>query len=134
MRELRDALNGLPYGEEVADLIEESYRPGSTMGKAFSELLHRLLREFNVLQVDPMLPEFRRPSNWRQALWGGWTCPQCRHEFDRFGRCLGIAGQPLDAACGSGRRGLPAMPRSDYSPFLIFYLFFMSAMAPLTAQ
>ena len=40
------------------------------------------------------LPEFRRPSNWRQALWGGWTCPHCRHEFDRFGRHLGIAGQP----------------------------------------
>ena len=40
------------------------------------------------------VPEIRRPSNWRQALWGGWTCPRCQHEFDRWGRCLGIAGRP----------------------------------------
>jgi hypothetical protein len=28
----------------------------------------------------------RKPSNLRQALWGGWTCPHCRGEFDRWGR------------------------------------------------
>jgi hypothetical protein len=31
-------------------------------------------------------PTVRRPANWRQALWGGWTCPSCRVEFDRFSR------------------------------------------------
>ena len=59
VRELRAALHGLPFGEEVADLVEETYRAGSTMGKAFSELLRRLLARFDVLQLDPMLPEFR---------------------------------------------------------------------------
>lgn len=59
IRELRSSLGGLPYGEQVADLVEETYRPGSTMGKAFGELLRRLLSDYDVLQVNPMLPAFR---------------------------------------------------------------------------
>jgi bacillithiol biosynthesis cysteine-adding enzyme BshC len=59
VRELRAALHGMPFGEEVADLVEETYRAGSTMGKAFSELLRRILARFDILQVDPMLPAFR---------------------------------------------------------------------------
>ncbi|HEY1494492.1 MAG TPA: bacillithiol biosynthesis cysteine-adding enzyme BshC [Candidatus Solibacter sp.] len=59
VRELRAALHGLPFGEEVADLVEETYRDGSTMGKSFAELLHRLLAQFDIPQVDPMLPAFR---------------------------------------------------------------------------
>ncbi len=33
----------MPFGEEVADLVEETYRAGSTMGSAFGELLRELL-------------------------------------------------------------------------------------------
>src|ERR1039458_6017339 len=58
--ELRAALHGLPFGEEIADLVEETYRGGSTMGKAFGELLRRLLAKFDILYVDQMLPEFRQ--------------------------------------------------------------------------
>jgi bacillithiol synthase len=60
LRELRAALHGFPSGEEVADLVEETYRAGSTMGKAFGELLRGILGGFDILQVDPMLPAFRR--------------------------------------------------------------------------
>jgi bacillithiol biosynthesis cysteine-adding enzyme BshC len=60
LQELRAQLRGLPYGEEVADTVEESYRPGSTMGQAFGELLRRFLGQFDILQVDPMLPAFRQ--------------------------------------------------------------------------
>jgi bacillithiol biosynthesis cysteine-adding enzyme BshC len=60
VRELRTAFQGLPFGEEVADLVEETYRPGNTMGGAFGELLRRLLARFDVLQVDPMRPAFRK--------------------------------------------------------------------------
>ena len=60
VRELRTALHGMPFGEEVADLVEETYRAGSTMGKAFGELLRRLLERYDVLQVDPMQPAFRK--------------------------------------------------------------------------
>jgi bacillithiol synthase len=59
VRELRAHLRGLPFGEQVTDLVEDSYRPGSTMGKAFGELLRQLLAEFDVLQINPMLPAFR---------------------------------------------------------------------------
>ena len=59
VRQLRAHLRGLPFGEEVADLVEESYRPGSTMGKAFGEILRQLLSQFDILQVNPLLPEFR---------------------------------------------------------------------------
>jgi len=59
IRELRAALHGFPFGEEVTDLIEETYRAGSTMGKAFGEFLRQILNKYDVLQVDPMLPEFR---------------------------------------------------------------------------
>jgi bacillithiol synthase len=58
--ELRAQLRGLPHGETVADLVEATYRPGSTMGKAFGELLRRILSGFDVLQVNPMLPSFRK--------------------------------------------------------------------------
>ncbi|HLK47851.1 MAG TPA: bacillithiol biosynthesis cysteine-adding enzyme BshC [Bryobacteraceae bacterium] len=59
IRELRAGLRGLPFGEEVADLVEGCYRPGSTMGKAFGELLRQLCAHFDILQIDPMLPAFR---------------------------------------------------------------------------
>jgi bacillithiol biosynthesis cysteine-adding enzyme BshC len=59
VRELRAALRSLPFGDEVADLVEETYRGGSTMGQAFSELLRRVLTGFDIPQVDPMLPAFR---------------------------------------------------------------------------
>lgn len=35
------------------------------------------------------LPTLRRPSNLRQALWGGWTCSGCQVELDKWGRPLG---------------------------------------------
>jgi bacillithiol biosynthesis cysteine-adding enzyme BshC len=59
VEELRSVLHGLPFGDEIADLVEETYRAGSTMGKAFGDLLRRLLAKFDILYVDPMLPEFR---------------------------------------------------------------------------
>jgi bacillithiol biosynthesis cysteine-adding enzyme BshC len=57
--ELRAALHGFPFGDEVASLVEETYRAGNTMGRAFGSLLRRLLGELDVLQIDPMLPAFR---------------------------------------------------------------------------
>lgn len=32
------------------------------------------------------LSRFRKPTNARQALWGGWSCPKCGCEVDRRGR------------------------------------------------
>jgi hypothetical protein len=30
------------------------------------------------------LPAFRRPKNFRQMMWGGWTCEKCGAEFDKW--------------------------------------------------
>src|SRR5579883_875862 len=57
--ELRDALSGWPYGDDVASLVQEAYQPGTTMGKAFGDLLRRMLTGFDIPQVDPMQPAFR---------------------------------------------------------------------------
>jgi bacillithiol biosynthesis cysteine-adding enzyme BshC len=57
--ELREILGGMPFGEEIAAMVAETYRPGVTMGKAFGDLLRRLLSDYGILQVDPMLPAFR---------------------------------------------------------------------------
>lgn len=40
------------------------------------------------------MPVVRKPANWKQALWGGWTCPRCGSEYDRWGRKVGAAGTP----------------------------------------
>jgi bacillithiol biosynthesis cysteine-adding enzyme BshC len=59
VNELRAALHGMPFGDEVANLVAETYRGGSTMGGAFQELLGKLLHRFDIPQLNPMLPEFR---------------------------------------------------------------------------
>ncbi|MGA2739261.1 MAG: bacillithiol biosynthesis cysteine-adding enzyme BshC [Bryobacteraceae bacterium] len=57
--ELRTALAGLPFGDEISALVEETYQPGRTMGEAFSALLKRLLAQYGLLHVDPMAPAMR---------------------------------------------------------------------------
>src|SRR5262249_36236287 len=56
---LRQALAGLPLADEVVGLVEETYRPGRTMGEAFSHLLRRLLDSYGLLHADPMSPAMR---------------------------------------------------------------------------
>src|SRR5579862_136996 len=57
--ELRAALAGFPDGDEISNLVEETYQPGRTMGEAFSALLKRLLGQYGLLHVDPMGPAMR---------------------------------------------------------------------------
>jgi hypothetical protein len=37
-------------------------------------------------QCGTPMPPARTPANWRQALWGGWTCAECGFELDKWGR------------------------------------------------
>lgn len=57
--ELREALRDLPFGEEVARLVERSYVHGLSMGQAFSALLKELLAGFDLIHIDPMAPAVR---------------------------------------------------------------------------
>jgi hypothetical protein len=43
------------------------------------------LRKATCLKCGEPAPLVRMPANWDQTLWGGWTCPQCGFELDKFG-------------------------------------------------
>ncbi len=60
--ELREKMEGLPFLHEALALIEASYRPGVPMGAAFGSLLREILAAFDILQVDPLGPEFREAA------------------------------------------------------------------------
>jgi hypothetical protein len=33
-------------------------------------------------------PRFRKPENWHQGMWGGYTCGTCEQEMDKYGNAL----------------------------------------------
>jgi bacillithiol biosynthesis cysteine-adding enzyme BshC len=53
------ALEGWPFAAETAALVAECYPAGAALGEACGALLRRLLGGLEILQVDPLLPEFR---------------------------------------------------------------------------
>ena len=57
--QLHSALHGLPFADEVLDLVSRAYRPGATMGAAFRALLLRVLGKVGVLTIDPLDPAVR---------------------------------------------------------------------------
>ncbi|MDE3196737.1 MAG: bacillithiol biosynthesis cysteine-adding enzyme BshC [Acidobacteriota bacterium] len=58
--ELRAVLNGLPFAEEAAAIVERAYRPGATMGEAFAAMVRELFAPYGLLIVDPMSPAIRK--------------------------------------------------------------------------
>jgi bacillithiol biosynthesis cysteine-adding enzyme BshC len=58
--EIREALQNLPFGSDVADVVEECCQPGMPMGIAFRKLLERLLKPYGFLFLDPLCPGIRR--------------------------------------------------------------------------
>jgi hypothetical protein len=50
------------------------------------------------------LPRFRVPRSLRQELWGGWMCPTCGAEVDKWGRELSTG---------------PGWPPGEDNPYLI---------------
>jgi len=57
---LREALSGLPHGEEIAAIASEAYAAGATFGSGFKALLKRLLAPYGLLLLDPLAPAIRR--------------------------------------------------------------------------
>ncbi|HYP07604.1 MAG TPA: bacillithiol biosynthesis cysteine-adding enzyme BshC [Bryobacteraceae bacterium] len=58
--QFRASVSDLPFGDEVATLIEETYVPGATMGEAFHRLLSKLLKPYGFLFLDPLHPTTRQ--------------------------------------------------------------------------
>lgn len=90
LSELRTSLAALPYGEDVAAIVEASYPTGRTLGAAFFDLLRRLLPDC-VVFIDPMHPDIRALAApvLREALAAG---PDLIHEFQRRNRELESSG------------------------------------------
>lgn len=40
------------------------------------------------------MPAIRVPDSIGRLLWGGWKCPQCGCEMDRWGKAVGGPGAP----------------------------------------
>jgi bacillithiol biosynthesis cysteine-adding enzyme BshC len=57
--ELRKAFAGFPNADEVISLVEQSYRPGVTMGAAFQALIQNLLKGMGLIFIDPLEPAVR---------------------------------------------------------------------------
>jgi bacillithiol biosynthesis cysteine-adding enzyme BshC len=57
--ELRAALDGLPFAGDLLASVAAAYAAGATMGQAFAGLLKQILRDYQVLFIDPMSPAIR---------------------------------------------------------------------------
>src|SRR5665213_2663455 len=60
LNELRAAMAGLPFLDDVMGLVDRSYRPGATMGAGFRALLKALLGKLDLLYLDPLDPAIRK--------------------------------------------------------------------------
>lgn len=54
-------------------------------GVATGLVVFRIYWHHECAQCGTTLPSIRRPKNMRQALWGGWTCPNCGTETNAHG-------------------------------------------------
>ena len=79
--ELRSALEGTPFGAEVADAVEKTYLPGATMGQAFGEVLqHFALERFLYrLSLSPYRDRFVLKG---ALLLRAWRAPAARPTLD----------------------------------------------------
>lgn len=57
--ELRDGLGHLPFAEDVVQRIERAYPHDSTFGSGFRSLLQEVLKDFDLLYLDPLTPAIR---------------------------------------------------------------------------
>lgn len=57
--ELREALLGMPYADEVEQAAARSYVSGKPLGRAFQDLLQELLAPYDLIFVDPLDPALR---------------------------------------------------------------------------
>lgn len=55
----RSGLKGLPFADEAVERIARAYRPDATLGSAFGALLRDLLKDFDILYLDPLAASIR---------------------------------------------------------------------------
>ncbi len=60
LEEVSKTLGGLPFASAVLERIEQHYRPGATLGRAFRDLVRDILSGFDLIYLDPLAPEIRK--------------------------------------------------------------------------
>jgi len=60
IKELRAALGGLPFADEVMAKVAAAYHAGETLGGAFAAFLKDLLSGYGLLFLDPLKPGIRK--------------------------------------------------------------------------
>ncbi|GMM87027.1 hypothetical protein MTsN2n4_42570 [Pseudoalteromonas sp. MTN2-4] len=46
------------------------------------------LSKVNCPKCSAKMPALRIPKSVQQLMWGGWTCPKCNCNMDKFGKEL----------------------------------------------
>jgi hypothetical protein len=62
-------------------------------------------------QCGTTAPVIRKPANFNQMMWGGWTCAECGLELDRWGEP--VADQPFPAKWSARLDDKSADPPGD---------------------
>ena len=57
--ELRSGLGELPFADEIVERVAAAYKSGVTLGAAFRSFLQDILKEFDLVYLDPLAPEIR---------------------------------------------------------------------------
>jgi len=58
--QISKTLGGLPFASAILEQVEQYYRPGATLGRAFRDLVRNILGGFDLIYLDPLAPEVRR--------------------------------------------------------------------------
>jgi hypothetical protein len=72
----------------VAALIASVVILRNLSGRKDSKMGINLASGQKCLHCGANLPAVRKPKNFRQMMWGGWTCENCDKECDKWARSL----------------------------------------------
>jgi hypothetical protein len=82
---------GIAAGAALADLVGFPTSAG-VIGGVIGGVVGAMVTTASGRMICPRctadLPQYRRPTSLKQALWGGWTCPNCGCEVDRQGNAI----------------------------------------------
>ena len=73
---------------DVNELLKAGLIGGilGAIGSYLGRLIFQRGSKLNCPRCGTAVPQTRKPANWHQFWWGGWTCSNCGCEMDRKGK------------------------------------------------